>query len=401
MEKILIVGGGIEALFIAFMIKKNNPKSDITITTKNSDPRKAIMKNCDGATWSGMSPKHITCTEGYNRNVMCLNKRLLQKKVNTGGWLGKAEFSNEEKKWLIRRTLAQSFHGFNSKLLSFYKQYNTTSINIWHDLIFEYGELFCNTKIVYGVKRLCKRNCVNNLEFSLCIHSLAINILNYLEANGVFLQFESEIIWSSLLQQGAQSIILAVGAYDNQLLQYTEVANRIFAIGGGWLKGKSKEKKNMQMHQKKDLWQLNYTPIGNQKCVIGGGYAAVGFDVNSLCKEQMAALNKKNLLLAQKFCNTLKVMDKVCFRAFTDNDVPILVTQPISSRRRLIIVGGMNTGTTAAAPLTAEIVCHLLTNEKNFWLTRLNDFNEEWQYLLSIHRDMYMEHAVELESAIA
>lgn len=380
MKKCLIVGGGIEGLFTAFMIKNNKLDIDITLKTINSDPRKIIMDNDYGATWSGLSSRHITYFEGYNRNILKLNELIFNNTVNNGGWLGKEkqDFSKEEKAWLKRRIAAQYFTSFNEELYKYYQEYNTKAIHIWHSLIETNSSLFDNTHITYGVKKLYNKVYLEKQpyqEFTLSIHNLAINILNYLELSGVHLEFNTHV--KSI--QHFQDVIISVGAYDHKLLNNTSATNRICAVAGAWLTGTSytNEQNNFQLCTS-DVWQQNFTHIQSNQYIIGAGYAFVGFDLNTLCNKQKAALVDRSIKLAQRFCYNVKPINKICFRAFTDNDVPLLNVEKNKMGGSTIIIGGMNTGTTTAAPHTGQIVANILDNRHDPWLERLSDFNKEW-----------------------
>ena len=381
MKECLIIGGGIESLITALMIKKNGANIDITIKTINSDPREVDFTNAFGATWSGASARHISYLEGYNRNILKLNDFILKKKVSDGGWLGKERFSQEEQNWISKRIFAQKLEEFNLKLLRFYQEYNAEAIKIWHNLINVHEALFHNTEIKYGIKKLyCNNIPVQKKyrEFSLLVHILAINILNYLEKSGVALKFNTKVDF--IPTQDYQNIIVAVGAYDTELLKNTCLANRICAVGGCWLIGNTKNNNisNFQLRTN-DLWQQNYSYIGNNKYIIGSGYAFVGFDVNSLCKKQENSLMKRSINLAEQFCKDVEPISKVCFRAFTDNDVPVLHIEDNHSSKKTIIIGGMNTGTTTSAPLTGQIVANILQNTDNPWMDKINEFNHEWE----------------------
>ncbi|MBQ4874687.1 MAG: FAD-binding oxidoreductase [Rickettsiaceae bacterium H1] len=382
MRKCLIVGGGIDALVAALAIKKSKGNFTVVVKTKNSDPRK-YREIKSGATWAGSSPRQITYLESYNRNLFGINELLLRKKVSQGGWLGKENFSYEERGWLERRIRAQQFTKFNWELLKFYKGYNREAIRLWYKLMSSHANLFHNTKVKYGVDKKHHNNINvsgNYPEFTLSIRNFAINILDYLEESGVELQFDTQVDFNSI--KDFPNVVIAVGAYDSELLKNTSVADRIFAIAGCWLIGNARGGNDNFQLRTEDLWQQNYSYIGSNKYVIGSGYAIAGFDTNSLCEVQKRALVDRSMELAEKFCDEVKPVDRICFRAFTDNDVPLLHVENNDNWGKTIIIGGMNTGTATAAPLTGQIVANALQGYDELWLKKLNLFNAEWTKLV-------------------
>ncbi len=390
MKECLIIGGGIDALITAFHIMNNNKNIDLKIITTNSNPRDKTMHTPHGATWSSLSPRHVTHLEGYNRNLYQLNNVALTKKVSEGGWLGKNSFSQAEQAWLERRLAAQSFVKFNSTLFEFYKNYNTSAIKKWHELIHSYKQLFHNTNVNYEIDKIHayqKHTHTENRDFSLSIHKLAINIIDRLIDLGATIEFNTTANWSTI--QGIKNVIIAVGAYGHDLLKHTSLSNRVFAVAGCWLKGRIQNKNiNFQVRHH-DLWQQNYSHTGNNQYIIGSGYAITGFNTTSLCEMEKGALITRSIKLAEQFCDNIQPLNKICFRAFTDNDIPLInVESTNSTKQKIIVIGGMNTGTTTAAPLTGHIVNNILNNISDPWLNKLQQLNTDWTRLITHHYNL-------------
>lgn len=393
MKDCLVIGGGIEALMIALMIKISHRFANITIKTINSDPRKQDVNNLHGATWLGLSPRHITYLEGYNRNILRLNDVMLQKTVSNGGWLGQdiKDFSSAELNWIARRISAQHFFEFNQELFDFYKEYNTSALEIWHYLISTYGHLFDSVNIKYGIIKTPKHSILTKnkyQEFSLSIQCLAKNIMDYLETLGVCLQFNTRV--TSIPNN--KNTIMAVGAYDHNLLKST--GNEICSIAGEWMVADIDNDHNFQVHTntKHTLWQQNYTHIRDTTYILGGGYALAGFDYKNLCTQQRKALTNKNIELAKQFSPNIRPLNQICFRSFTDHDIPLLKVIQSKSQNKIILVGGMNTGTTTASPLTGQIVSNILFGNNDNWVKKIKQFHQEWDQLLVCNNNTYLEY---------
>ena len=388
MKEYLIVGGGIDALMAALRIKMNQTDADITIKTQNSDPRSSQFSNPHGSTWAGLSSRHVTFLEGYNRNLLGVNDFILQNTVSRGGWLGKnlQNFSEEELQWLARRLSAQHFISFNKKLSIFFKEYNKTAISIWHDLMRDKRELFHNVNINYNMRKYDNENIK---EFSLSITNLSINILDYLEALGVKINFNTEVSSPA----DFQNIIIMVGAYGHRILQNTVVKNRLCAVAGNWLAADINSHHGDNFHIcEPNLWEQNYTYLFRNRYIVSGGYALVGFDYRDLCPIQKNALVARNIQVAARRCHNIQAIGQVCFRGFTDNDLPLLTCEMQDDNKKIIIAAGMNTGTTTSSPLTGQIISNLLLGRDDPWQQKLDHLNYQWQLLINHHQEIYKQY---------
>lgn len=169
----VVVGGGIDALMTAYMLKLKAPHSEVKIITKNADPRivdrtdlgfyvDSEEKQLDGSTWNGLINRYITLFEGHNYtgNTATYPEMdfMFQNRITEGGWLGKdfSDLNLEEIQWLAKRVTAccEENAAFNSSLFEFYVNYNRFAMNWWQVIRESEPELFADVDLTTGVARV-------------------------------------------------------------------------------------------------------------------------------------------------------------------------------------------------------------------------------------------------------
>jgi glycine/D-amino acid oxidase-like deaminating enzyme len=200
------------------------------------------------------------------------------------------------------------------------------------------------------------------------------------------------------------NIIVSAGAYAGKLLEGTPVEHAINGVAGGWIVLPAPDgiQKSFKVHGDRyfisdDGAILRYDTLnrterealppqtlrsvsdqnhkiierdGKSYIVIGGGYAWVGSDPHSISKAQKETMKEENLRVARAVYGDhfdiamakgeVECWDNICVRSFSANDVPIFSLGKTESGGRFVVIGGMNTGTTTAAPMTGTIVADLI-----------------------------------------
>lgn len=169
----VIVGGGVDALMTAYMLKLKDPGADIKIVTKNGDPRllekdgsefyvDSQGNQLDGSTWKGLVNRYITLFEGHNYTDNTATYPdmdfMFQHLITEGGWLGKeiGACSEEEIQWLAKRVTAccEENKVFKEDLFELYVKYNQFAMNWWHEMRENQPALFEDVDLIPGVARV-------------------------------------------------------------------------------------------------------------------------------------------------------------------------------------------------------------------------------------------------------
>lgn len=229
---------------------------------------------------------------------------------------------------------------------------------------------------------------------TLNIQQFSRNIISYLKENNIKFRWETKI--ESILKQenGCVDFILTqtgekvesdyyffhAGAYSEQTPYLdTDAHNKIAGVAGRWLvlprpanfikPVKIHGSSRVENSYLRPIVDVNLTPFTNKDdnkkyLAVGGGYMFAGFFPFSYLSEELSIVDSENHRAMEIFLGAaykeaknkglLINSDKICFRSFTPDDMPLETELPTSTGGKLCITGGTNTGTATIAPSIAE-----------------------------------------------
>ncbi len=377
MKRLQVVGAGITGLLTALKLHKDY---EITMIDLGNDPR--MSQNLSGATYSGLDARHISFTETTPWTSQ-VRLDLIMKPSAEGGWLciPKNKLTNFDKEWISQFKRAADNNKLHKENTLKVVELNKKGIEEWEKLAKEYDFLkpitdeivmpiICRSKedllsefdFESSLDSRCKlyENDKNNLDTtgyftlygkSYLIKTLSINLINYLESQGVNFR------WNESYSKGKTDIIVWCSGVSPQASGILKRFNILFGgVVGCWvLVDNQGITEACKIYGPEPINYLNLTPY-EDKLFISGGYGFVGTRIYSeailLAQPIMEAMIRE----LKNWFPKVEIKEKAfCIRPATPTGVPILKRENLDTTPIIFAVGHCAGGFTQA-PYTANEV---------------------------------------------
>ena len=434
-NKVILVGAGVVNLVSAYFLSRQG--YELVIVDKAPPPhQKQDWKNF-GCTFGGENVRMFSYTEAdnYNEKGSQLYSRMdlaLSKCIDKGGWLVNEplHFSDLERSWIedFHRVDPHDAINFCEDIYSI----NIASGAIWDQLMEEDSPLFEDVELRKDIFRIYSDpadfqaaqqlhgklgslihafdkkevlakypmlrasehaeqlgGCMLVQGFTLKVHTLCENILNYLVKKGTEIRWNTS--FSGIEKDHAGQVtgvvidgklesydhyLLSLGAYAGTTLLNTQTHNQLHGVLGVWLTLPNlypELQHSMKIHKTGHVGEdTNVTLIergGKPVLVLGSGYGYTGNSSNNYVdNEQLTGLydslkETARVYFPEAYAQAAPYLDdtqKYCVRSWTPTGLGVFEMIPSDTGGKLIITGGNNTGGFTQAPQIAEAVVNAL-----------------------------------------
>lgn len=439
-KKAVLVGAGVVNLISAYFLSKEGYQLVIVDKAPSPDQKENWKKF--GCTFGGENVRMFSYTEAdnYNEKGSQLYSRMdkaFSQVIDDGGWLvnSPSSFSALERSWIedFHNVSAEDAIGFGDDIYKI----NIASGKLWDQWMENDKTLFENAEVRKDIFRiysdpsdfkaaqklhgglgslskvLKKEEVFNDYPFfqsaekagqlggcmlvngfTLKVHTLCENILQYLKKEGAEVRWETE--FSGIEKDSSGKVtgivvdgeletydhyVLSLGAYAGTTLLNTRTHNQLHGVLGVWLTIPNlypELKYSMKIHKTGHVGEdTNVTLItqnGEPVLVLGSGYGYTGNSTgNEVLNQDLKGLydslkDTARIYFPEAYQQVLPHIDerqKYCIRSWTPTGLGVFEIIPTQNDGSLIITGGNNTGGFTQAPHIAEAVLNALNGESH------------------------------------
>lgn len=435
--QVTIIGAGIVNLITAYYLSKKG--YTIQIIDKTNNPFSNIIWIQQGATYGGENARMYSLTEADNYNeksskIYSNMTNIFENSIQENGWRVLDEFGEAEKEWI------KNFKAVDSTSAKTYSKdiynFNILSGTLWKELIRKEKSIFENTNLKHGIIRIysdrkvfnaaqklhkklgsfikaieepelsihlpCYQNAIKEnmlggvmkvKGFTLQIHDLCKNLINYLQKEGVVFYWnralegviknaKGEVIGIKVEDEiiSSKYIIISIGAYAGSTFDNLLTKNKIHGVLGIWLSVPNvyNLQHSFKIHKQNHVGEdTNVTLVevnGQKKLTLGSGYGYLGkMNANNVSIDLLKPLYESLIQTTKTYFreayeeslidNSLFENWKYCVRPFTPNGLGVFEVINNVSGGNTIITGGHNTGGFTQSPIIANSILEFIQNK--------------------------------------